>query len=121
VSAAANPSEVIIRLGDQDVILKPSERAMTSLSRSYNGMIGVVEALSRFQVQAFVDVIAVGSNKPKAEQAQLPTQIYKAGILDLMPQLTRYVTLVSNGGRAPASEGSDADDSAARDLLKAAR
>ncbi len=98
---------VPITLDGEGVVLRPSLKAAQTISKQAGGIIAAVQAVGQFNFETIVTVIALGLgiSSPKEVQA-LAEKVYSTGLTDLVEPVTRYLTIVANGGR-PVEEGGE--------------
>lgn len=93
-------SEVEINLAGKPVKLVCTLRA----AKAINAMGGFAEAFRRlaaFDLDAYVAVVAAGTNKKAAD---VEDAVFAAGMPNLTEKLSEYVGLLANGGRPAKSE-----------------
>lgn len=109
MSDSIHPGHVQIELGDDEVVLKPTGRALERLEKQYDGLVGVVEGLTRFRLKAYVDVVMAGSGAKPTDRDKVTEEVFSAGMINLLQPLTRFVNILGNGGRPPKDEEQDGD------------
>lgn len=98
--------DVPITLGDREVVLKPSLHAIMTISRTTGGIVGAIQRVGNldFETVALVVTLGLGMSGNSREVRELPEKIYQSGIMGLVPDVIRYLTILSNGGRPPPEE-----------------
>lgn len=105
----ANLGEVEITLNGRRECLRCSVRAALTVSLANGGFTGAYEGLARFNFSTYTALIAAGLNKQSAKEIEaLQADIYATGLQSLDPPLTRFVSMLMNGGKEPSSETQDA-------------
>lgn len=109
MTSKLNAGEVEITLGDETLVLKPTIKAITGLSRYFGGLIKGVSQLQAGDIDAAAAVISFGLNLPDKESRRMPDRVAENGITGgLIASLITFVGVCSNGGK-PMSEGEEAD------------
>lgn len=93
----AGAGNVVIKLGDQEVTLRPSLQAAITLSGGRGGMSVLTERCLNLEFAAIQSIIIAGMGGKTSKD--LPELIYQAGILDLSAPCIKFLHIVSNGGR----------------------
>jgi len=106
----ANDMEpMTIDLGDKRYELKPTRKAMQTISKNHGGLIGALERLIRLDFEVILDVVCVGVgtevvSTPK-QRDEIADLIFAAGVDDttsgLAEKCVRYVMLLMRGGNPP--------------------
>jgi hypothetical protein len=95
-----NSAEIVITLGDDEIVLKPSLRAMTTISRQFNGLAGARNQLVAENFDAVTFIIRNGSGMDDRSARNLGDRVYENGVTgDLLVGLIRYVAILGNGGK----------------------
>lgn len=102
---SVNPGEVEITLNGREEILRPTLRAAREINNGCGGYSGAFRKLTEFDLSAYVAIVAAGLGKKYGEVEEA---VHKAGILNLTEPLSRFVTILANGGKEPNS-GSDGE------------
>lgn len=98
--ATIGAGDVIIILDGEPATLKPSLRAAQTISRQAGGIVGCMQTVAKFDLDAVTLVVAQGLGKVKAdEMSEVAEQVYSTGLTDLVPKVTEYLTNLANGGR----------------------
>lgn len=100
-------ARVTIKLGDNDVVLKPSPAAILGLSEKYDGFEPLLAAVRRFRVQAAVDIVLAGAGAEGKAARALADQVVDAGMIDMLPSLVDFIMILANGGRRRSEEEDD--------------
>lgn len=110
MTAKYGVGDVQIELGGEEVILKPSLHATLQLSRQQGGIVGAINKVGQLDMDTFVAAISLGLNlKNTRDQRDLAEKVYKTGMVDLVAPVTKYLTILANGGKPPR-ESEDADE-----------
>lgn len=98
---------VEIKLDGETAVLRPSLGAAQAISRRDGGIMAMVNAITRFDLDALSFVVAQGLGK---EQKEVTEKVWRTGISTLAPAAIKYCTILANGGRpADDSEGGEGD------------
>lgn len=104
-------TDVALKLGDKEFTLRPTLKAARMVSTMQGGFAGAFQAIGRFELDAFVTIIAAGTGKKSAD---IEDDVFRAGVRNLVDPVARFVSILSNGGEDPdasagTDEGGDAD------------
>lgn len=103
--------EVEIELGDETVILKPSLDCCLTLSRMNAGIYGpgtIGERLSRYDLDAYVAVVRAGLGLSGNAVKNLDELVFRAGMVNLLRPLTRFVIALGDPDNRRKEEGDGA-------------
>lgn len=95
---------VTITLGDDEFTLVPSAKAMSKISKAFSGVYNAVDAVQRLNVEAISLIIATGAGLSDEARDALPAKIFTNGVLELMPLVVRFLSLLMTGGKRVVSE-----------------
>lgn len=99
---------VTITLDGEDVVLKPSLKAAQTISKTSGGIISAVQAVGRFDFETMVTVIALGLGKTGTRDVQeLAEKVYTTGVTELVEPVTKFLTIIANGGRPVETAGGE--------------
>jgi len=96
---------VTIVLDGESLALRPSLAAAIAISRKEGGIMAIVQACTRFDLDAIAFVVAQGLGRPSSEVAE---QIYSTGIAKVAPAAIQFCTILANGGRPLGDTGGEA-------------
>jgi hypothetical protein len=107
--------DVIINLGDQEVILKPTLAAGLSISRSAGGIRGAIDKVMNLDLDMIMSVIRVGVGPREAKKLNgLEELIWQQGLTDsqgeILAKCVEFLTNLARGGR-PAEEAEEDQES----------
>ncbi len=92
--------EVSISFDDEELVLRPTMRAASTISRQFDGFANARAALVRENLDAVVFILRQGLNLSDRDARDLPDRVFKNGITaELLIPLIRYVAVLGNGGR----------------------
>jgi hypothetical protein len=95
-----NSGEVPVNFDEQDLVLKPSIRAASSISRQFDGFANARAALVRENYDAVAFILRMGLNLNDRDARDLPERVYKNGLTaELLIPLIKYVAILGNGGK----------------------
>ncbi len=95
-----NAGEVPINLNDEELVLKPTVRAATAISRQFDGFATARARLVAENFDSVVFILRMGLNLSDKDARDLPERVYKNGITaELLIPLINYVAILGNGGR----------------------
>ena len=95
-----NSGDVTITINGADRTLKPTLRALSTISGQFNGLAKARELLVAQDFATAVFVIRHGLNLSDREARTLPDEIYENGLTaDLLIPLLRFVGVLANGGK----------------------
>ncbi len=105
-ASSLEPGHVAILLDDEEIILKPSHRIMTQVSRQYGGLLEARSKLAAENIDAMAFVIRVGSGMNDRDARDLGERIYSSRITgQLVVPLINYVLILGNGGHPLDDDG----------------
>lgn len=101
---------VKLTLGDEDFELKPTYGAASKISKTYNGYMPAIEAISKLDMEAMEVVIAhgLGLTIHGQKKLDLPARIYEAGVAKVAAPCIEFLTILMNGGKRPSEDGEEA-------------
>lgn len=103
-----NSGEIPVVFEEQEVMLKPTLRAATTISRQFNGFAAARAALVAEQLDAVVFILRMGLNLSDRDARDLPERVYKNGITaELLIPLIKYIAILGNGGKPLPDEPED--------------
>lgn len=109
--ATLGAGNVDITLDGETVTLRPTLRAAQTISKQSGGIMSAVQAVGRFDLEVMTSVIALGLNvTTPREISDLAEKVWSTGMADLVEPVTRYLTILANGGRPVESGGEGAPD-----------
>jgi hypothetical protein len=98
----ATKEGVSITLGGEPVLLRYTLGASRAVSTRFREFPMAFTALYRFDIDAFVGVIAAGLGDDKTKAvSNFEDAVFAAGMDSLIKPLIEYLAWLSNGGRAP--------------------
>lgn len=99
-SQRLNSGEVLLTLGDETYVLRPTMRKHTVVSRRFGGLAKARQALQDEDFDAIVFLIRNGSDMSDRDAKKLDERVWQNGIdIDLLLPLYKYVAILNNGGR----------------------
>ena len=111
-----NSGEVSVSLNNEELVLKPTVRAATSISRQFDGFVTARARLVSENFDAVVFILRLGLNLDDKAARDLPDRVYKNGITaELLIPLINYVAILGNGGRPLDLEDRNVDKNEAAD------
>ena len=93
-----------VNLGGESLVLRPSLAAALAISRKDGGIMSMVQACTRFDLDAIAFVVAQGLGRPASEVTEL---IWNTGIAKVAPAAIQFCTVLSNGGRPLGASGGE--------------
>lgn len=110
--ASLGAGNVDIELDGDTVVLKPTLNAIQAISRQSEGIMGAVRKVGQFDFDMIVLVIGLGTNTTdRKDQRDLAERVFATGLADLVEPVTRYLSILANGGRPlpNGDEGGEGD------------
>lgn len=104
--ASIGAGNVPITLDGEDVVLRPSLKAAQTISRQADGIMGAIDRVARFDLDALISIIALGLDKPVKEVADA---VWRTGCSDLAPAAIKFLGILANGGRPSDGSGGEED------------
>lgn len=109
-NATLGAGNVAIILDGEDAVLRPSLKAAQTISKQSGGIIAAVQAVGRFDFETIVAVIALGLGVSQAREVQsLAEKVYSTGLTDLVEPVTKFLTIIANGGRPIETTGGEGE------------
>ncbi len=105
--ASLGAGNVEIELDGETVILKPSLNACQTISRQSGGISAAVAAVGRFDFDTVVSVVTLGLGVTGSEAKAVPEKVWRTGLTDLVGPVTKFLTIVANGGRPVDDAGGE--------------
>jgi hypothetical protein len=98
---------VTITLDGEEVTLRPTLRAAQTISKQSGGIMSAVQAIGRFDLEVMTSVIALGLNVTGPRDVNdVAEKVWSTGMADLVEPVTRYLSILANGGR-PVEQGGE--------------
>ncbi len=97
---------VDIELAGETVTLRPTLKAAQTISRQGGGIMGAVDRVTRFDLDALTAVVASGLDKPAKDVAE---SVWRAGCSTLAPSVIKYLGMLANGGRPAGEPGGEGE------------
>lgn len=116
-SARLGQGSVTLKLGNEELELKPSIHAIKQVCSRHGGVLEAINKVSRLDFNTMIDIIFLGIprsyNTPK-ERARLEEKIYMAGLSDdtgsIAEAVMNYLKMLIRGGRPDAPRANDEID-----------
>ena len=106
----AENNNIVVKLNEEEIVLKPSVTAMRMISRQYGGLNPARQMLVAENFDAVVFIIRVGAGMKDREARDLDDKVYETGLTgDLLVQLINYVAMLGNKGK-PIVLGEENDE-----------
>jgi hypothetical protein len=100
---------VSIELDGDDVVLRPSLQAAQTISRQSGGISAAVAAVGRFDFDVIVSVVTLGLGVTGKDAKAIPEKVWRTGLTDLVGPVTKFLTIIANGGRPIDGDGGEED------------
>lgn len=107
--AKLGAGDVQITLGDQTRTLRPTLRAARAISQQFGGFRQAFESVAKFDLDVFIGVITVGLGVSGSDAKEIPDLVWEAGMPDLTEPVSRYLSILANGGRPVDEDGGSGD------------
>lgn len=104
-------AQVKIELNGVEETLIPSPNAIINLSMRYGGIAPLMTAIGQLNVQAMADTVAAGLSLEGRDARDMPTTVVESGLLELLPKLSEFASILANGGRPLKTEKSEEEGS----------
>lgn len=88
--------------------LRPTLGAAITLNNRHGGLMNLLAALERYDLEAATDVVLAGLERGEARREETRREVYGIGMMMLVPELTRFAIMLANGGRAPSATDEEA-------------
>jgi hypothetical protein len=97
-----------ITLDGEKVVLRPTLRAAQTISKQNGGIMSAVQAVANFDFETITSVIALGLNLTGSVRVnEVAEKVYTTGLVDLVEPVTKYLTVLANGGRSTEAKGGE--------------
>jgi hypothetical protein len=91
--------EFKLTLGEDELLLRCTPHALRTVLTKHGGIRAVMQKLYLVEFDIMFDLIASGLGETKFDKNNLEENIFLAGIINLVEQLTEFVDLLGNGGK----------------------
>lgn len=98
-----NTGEVEIVLSGTRQTLRCTVRAARTVSAISGGFVAAYQRLRDYDMATYVTIVAAGLDARGDAANKIEERVYETGLDSLTAPLTKYVGLLMNGGREPAS------------------
>lgn len=95
---------VEIALGEDVYTLTPTLRAMTTINQRFGSFTAASRAVIEANFEAVVAIIRLGAGLSEKEARALPEAVFAQGLVTLLEPVSKYLTLLSLGGRWSAGD-----------------
>lgn len=105
--------DVPLTIDGTETKLTPSLQACLALSRESGGLYGpgsISDRIMRYDFDAFEVVIRAGLGLGSSAVKNLPEQIYRTGLLNLIQPCTKFIAIVANGGQPKTNEEEEEEE-----------
>jgi hypothetical protein len=112
--------DVPITLAGERRVLRPTLRAVTTISASCGGLRKAMTAIGECDIGVMTTVIRAGLNLTDQEAKKVPELIYETGVLELTGPLIDFLINLANGGKPLAGTpiaGAVEDESAEGNVI----
>jgi hypothetical protein len=100
--------ETVVTLNGEDLVLRPTLRAVTQISRLYGGLAKARAELVAENLDAVVTILRLGTGMSDRDAKDLGERVYQNGITaQLLVALIKYVAVLGNGGKPLPDEPVD--------------
>ena len=100
--------QMLVSLNGEDLVLKPTLRATTQISRQYGGLAKARQELVAENFDAVVFILRLGAGMSDRESKDLGERVYQNGVTgELLVALIKYVAVLGNGGKPLPDEPTD--------------
>jgi hypothetical protein len=103
---SADQIEITLKGFPRPILLRATPGAAIRLCRKHGGVMPLSEKLAAYDIEAFIDVLAIAGGIEAAGMALLPEAIIDAGMVHLSGPLTKYCVAIA-GGSSNTKEDAD--------------
>lgn len=96
---------VEVSLSGETFVLEPTLSALQRIDRYFGSIRAAIDRCSQLSLDAVVAVIAAGSDADAKTSKRLPDLVFRAGLVNVAPQLTQYLMALMNPTGETAEEG----------------
>ena len=102
--------ETLVSLDGEELVLRPTMRAMTQISRQYGGLAKARQLLVDENIDAIAFISRLGAGMSDRDAKDLGERIYRNGVTaELLVPLIKFVAILGNGGK-PLDEDAPGGD-----------
>ncbi|RVC47577.1 hypothetical protein EN781_00120 [Mesorhizobium sp. M4A.F.Ca.ET.090.04.2.1] len=103
-------ARVAVEIDGVDYELIPSPDAIITLSGKYDGLAPLIGAIQRLNVKAMGDTVVAGLGLEGKAAREMMMSVACTPLLELLPQLSTFASILTNGGRPLTQAADDKDD-----------
>lgn len=104
-SIPVRKGELQITLDGKPRTLRATLRAAQMVNDGFGGFRAALEGVTRFDMNTFSVVIGAGLNtKTQEDLNKVAEQVYATGLAELSGPVTKFISMLMNGGRDPAEK-----------------
>ena len=108
---SSTPVEVAVVIAGEERFLRPTLRAAIAVNRRFGGFVGAFQKIGALDLEAAVHIVAAGLDRRDPDDLKaLERDVFEHGVALLVEPLSRYVEILSNGGREPGKEPEEKPD-----------
>jgi hypothetical protein len=85
-----------VKLGDEEVTLRPTLKAVRAIESRFGGLRGASEGLRAVGVDALAIIISAGADLDGKAAEALPEKVWQQGAAELTPVVTAYLYALYN-------------------------
>lgn len=101
-----------VRVGDEEILLAPTPRAILAISRRFGGLLNAVQQVRAMDYDAIGFVVNEAGGVRKKDQDKVLEQIAIGGVAPVLEPVVKFLIYVMNGCKAPTPDDEDEESSA---------
>lgn len=95
----------------EELELKPSVGALLELQAKYENFQALISRVGSLNFTSYVDTIMAGLYPAKnISRANVENSVFATGMVDLLPPLIKFISILINGGKSPKQEEATSTD-----------
>lgn len=103
-------TEVAVVISGEERFLRPTLRAAIAVSRRFGGFLAAFQKIGGLDLEAATHIVAAGLDKRDPDEIkEIEKAVFEHGVALLVEPLSRFVEILSNGGREPGKEPEEKD------------
>lgn len=86
------------------VTLQPTARALMEISKRFGSITNALQQVIAMNSEAIVTIVRIGGRIGDQRAKVLAEEVFAFGLADILAPVSRYITILLNGGRPPKEE-----------------
>lgn len=90
--------------------LRPTLKAAQGVSRRFDGITGAYARIAAGDLDAITAIVNFGLGYEGKDATRMESEVFEAGITDMIAPVSRFISVLANGGRPPVEGGEEDSD-----------